>query len=92
MGTRMSPGEKLRHYHHQILSFENKRGLALGKYTISEYVLLAVLGLWLAYLLPTLMTVSALYSLAALVTGLLVVYILLLFFISGGRGRVVDVI
>lgn len=92
MATRMTVGEKFQHYFGRLSAFELKKGWGAGKYTASEYLFMLLLGLWLAYFLPTFIPLSTLFSAAQVLTGIYVLYLLLLFFLSGGLGRVVDVI
>lgn len=88
----MSPGEKFQYYFHRLSAFELKKNWSFGKYTVSEYLFLLLVGTWFAYLLPTLVDLSTLLSWAAGLTVVYVLYLALLFLLSGGRGRVVDMI
>lgn len=92
MSSRMSPGEKLQYYFHRLSAFELKKSWSFGKYTISEYLFLLLVGMWLAFLLPTLFSLSTLLAWAEGLTVVYVLYLLLLFALSGGLGRMVDVI
>ena len=92
MASRMNPWERFLHYEHQILSFENKRGWAIGRHTISGLLVLIAVGLWFAFIIPQWVSLNSLLTFAEIITGLLIAYVLLVFFMSGGFGRVVDVI
>jgi hypothetical protein len=92
MAARMGPMEKLRHYGYQVVSFENKKGWSAGRHTYSEYVFLLAVALWFAFVAPQWIGPAALLSAAILVTGFYILYLLILFFMSGGRGKMVDVI
>ncbi|MEK6821197.1 MAG: hypothetical protein AABY11_02235, partial [archaeon] len=74
MGSRMSPVEKFKHYEGQSLGFEKRRGWALGRYTVSEYLFLFLLGLWLAFVLPLVVTPEIILSAAMVVTLVYVLY------------------
>ena len=92
MAMRMSPWEKIQHYHSRTSALENKRGWVLGKYTFSEYFFCLAIALWLAFGLPQALNSATLYTAALGFTLIYVVYWLVLFLMSGGLGRVVDVI
>ncbi|MFH0970450.1 MAG: hypothetical protein V1776_03250 [Candidatus Diapherotrites archaeon] len=91
MSARMNPLEKFKHYEHQVLTFENKRGWSLGRHTLSEYVFLVIVGFWFAFIGPQFIGANILLAIAIVLTILYVLYMLVLFFLSGGLGRPVDV-
>ena len=92
MANHMSLGEKLSRYEKQILQFETKKKWKWGNYTLSEYVFLLVVGLWLADILPRFVSLDVLWNIAAGLTVLYVLYLIAAFLLSGGRGRVVDLV
>ena len=92
MSTRMTPLEKLQHYAGRVYVFESKNHFAIGKYTFSEYLFLIIVGLVFAYIIPQILSTEALQNLLLLLVGIYVLYYVACFLLSGGRGRVVDVL
>lgn len=92
MSTRMTLLEKIQHYAGRVYVFESKNHFAVGKYTFSEYLFMLIVALVFAFIVPQVLSTDALVSAIQLLVALYVVYYLACFFLSGGRGRVVDVL
>lgn len=90
MSKYMSLSEKYQRFEKQLLSFEEKKKWKLGHYTFSEYLFLIVIGLWAADVLPRFISLDSLFWVAVGATVLYIVYIIAIFAMSGGRGRVVQ--
>ncbi|MBM3282546.1 MAG: hypothetical protein FJY86_04385 [Candidatus Diapherotrites archaeon] len=91
MGSRMSLWEKIQHYAGRVYVFESKNHFAVGKYTFSEYLFLLIVALVFAYLVPQVLSNDTLITIIGALIALYVVYYLACFLLSGGRGRIVDV-
>jgi hypothetical protein len=92
MGTRLSPLEKLRRYCHQAGDFERNDGWNVGRYSVSDFLLFLIIGIWFAYFLPQIIEPGLLSQIGLILIVLYILYLFVLFILSGGRGRVVDVI
>lgn len=84
--------EKLQHYAGRVYVFESKNHFAIGKYTFSEYLFLIIVGLVFAYVLPQIISTDILQSIILVLVAIYVIYYIACFLLSGGRGRVVDVL
>ena len=86
MAARMSPGEKLQYYFHRLSTFELKKGWSFGKYTVSEYLFLLLIGIWLAYFLPALFSLDTLLGWAEALSAVYLIYLVLLFILWADWG------
>jgi peptidoglycan/LPS O-acetylase OafA/YrhL len=91
MGTRMSVWEKFQHYAGRVYVFETKNHFAIGKYTFSEYLFMLIVALVFAYVVPQILPNDTLTTIIAALIGLYILYYIACFILSGGRGRIVDV-
>ncbi len=92
MPARMTPQERAQHYGGRIHIFEHANGWNIGKYAMSEVLAILALAAFLAWGLPQVVSPSLLFQAGLVFIGLLILYLLLVFKLSGGRGKVVDVI
>lgn len=92
MATRMSPQERAHHYGGRIHVFEHANGWNIGKYAVSEVLAIIALAAFLSWGLPQVIAPSMLFTIGLVFVGLLILYLILVFSLSGGRGKVVDVI
>ncbi len=88
----MTPQERAHHYGGRIHMFEHANGWNMGKYAFSEVLAILAGIFFLAWGLPQLVSSDTLFLAGLIFVGLLVLYFILVFSLSGGRGKVVDVI
>ena len=88
----MSPKERASFYGGRIHMFEHSNGWNIGKYALSEVLAIIALGAFLSWGLPKIVSPDTLFMIGIAVIGILILYMLLVFSLSGGRGKVVDVI
>ena len=92
MPSRMSPKERASYYGGRIHMFEHSNGWNIGKYALSEFLGIIALMAFLSWGLPKIISPDTLFTIGAAVVGILILYMILVFSLSGGRGKVVDVI
>lgn len=92
MATRMTPQERAQHYGGRIHIFEHANGWNIGKYAFSEVLGILAIAAFLSWGLPKVIAPDMLFMIGAGFIVLLILYLILVFSLSGGRGKVVDVI
>ena len=91
MSSRMTPLEKIQHYAGRVHMFETKNNFTIGKYTLSEWLFLLIVGLLFAYILPQIVSGEMIVNAVVILIILYAIYYLACFLLAGGRGRIVDV-
>lgn len=92
MPSRMSPKERASYYGGRIHMFEHSNGWNIGKYALSEVFAIIALGAFLAWGLPRIVSPDTLFMIGVGALVIMAIYLLIVFSLSGGRGKVVDVI
>ncbi len=88
----MSVGEKISRYVGRIRVFEEKNNWVIGKYGVSEWLVILIVALLFAHFVPQFVSQEAIVSAITILVVIYLIYIILCFRLSGGRGKVVDVL